>query len=44
MALLHLSQDVHFQQTFDLVTLLEGVAISALLALQLCVLSWIEGC
>jgi len=37
--LLHLSQDLHFQQTFDLVGLLEGVSVSTLLALQLCVLS-----
>lgn len=36
---LHLSQDVHLQQTFDFVPLLEGVAVCALLALQLCVLS-----
>lgn len=33
MAFLHLSQDVHLQQTFDLVALLEGVAVSTLLAL-----------
>lgn len=39
MSVLHLSQDVYLQQTLHLVTLLEGVTISALLALQLCVLS-----
>lgn len=33
MSVLHLSQDVYLQQTFHLVTLLEGVTISALLAL-----------
>lgn len=39
-ALLHLSQDLHLQETFDLVALLERVAVSTLLALQLGMLSW----
>jgi len=43
MSLLHLSKDVHLQETFDLIALLEGMAISTLLPLQLCVLSWMDG-
>lgn len=42
--LLHLSEDVHLQKTFDLVSLLEGVAIGALLPLQLRMLSWTDRC
>lgn len=38
-SLLHLPEDVHVQQAFHLIPLLERVAISALLPLQLCVLA-----
>lgn len=36
-SLLHLPEDVHIQQAFHLIPLLESVTIGTLLPLQLCV-------